>query len=60
MALVKRLLLLAAVGTVSIVLAGCYGVSARYRHLENFPPPPDMGNGEPVADLETAPATPSK
>jgi len=60
MPLVKRLLLLAAVGTVSIVLAGCYGQPSRYRPAVPFPPPPDLGNGEPVADLETAPAPPSK
>ena len=31
MAYVKRLLLLLAMGSVSVVLAGCYGVSTMYR-----------------------------
>ncbi|NQU26114.1 MAG: hypothetical protein HQ567_32915 [Candidatus Nealsonbacteria bacterium] len=60
MAWVKRLLLLAAVGSVSIVIAGCYGQPSRYQPAVPFPPPPDADNGEPIAGLETAPASPSK
>lgn len=55
MQLIKRLLLFAAVGTVSIVLAGCYGTPARYRTVDLVPQPGPEGS-RPIPDLETAPA----
>jgi hypothetical protein len=55
MRLIKRLLLFAAVGTVSIVLAGCYGVPARHR-CGGLVPRPDSDSNGPIPELETAPA----
>jgi len=58
MGTVKTVLLFAAVGSISVVLAGCYGVTGNFRVGDYPPPPPDCGNGEPVLDLETVrPAT---
>jgi hypothetical protein len=53
MAYVKRLLLLLAMGSVSVVLAGCYGVPARHRMNTPFPASPPADH-EPVAGLKTA------
>ena len=53
MAYIKRLLLLLAMGSVSVVLAGCYGVSTMYRINQPFPTP-TATDREPVAGLKTA------
>jgi hypothetical protein len=51
---VKRLLLFVAVGSVSVVLAGCYGAMGTFRDRDLFSPaPPGPGTAEPVPDLET-------
>ncbi len=57
MRLLKRILLFLSVGTVSIVLAGCYGIrSIRYdRSQPPFDETPETG--APVSELETAPAS---
>ena len=54
MGFVKRVLLFVAVGSVSLVLAGCYGAMGTFRDRELFsPPPPDPGVAEAVPDVET-------
>ncbi len=53
MAYVKRLLLLLAMGSVSVVLAGCYGVPATHRINTPFRAP-TAADREPVAGLKTA------
>ena len=53
MAYIKRLLLLLAMGSVSVVLAGCYGVPATYRMNTPFRPS-TAADREPVAGLKTA------
>ncbi len=60
MGFIKRLLLFAAVGTVSIILAGCYGVGMQFRAQSETLPPSDSGNGHPLPDLETTSASPSR
>jgi hypothetical protein len=52
MAYVKRLLLLLAIGSVSVVLAGCYGMPAK--HIIDTPfRPSTAADREPVAGLKT-------
>jgi hypothetical protein len=54
MSFVKRFLLCAALGTSSLVLAGCYGMPA-----EDIPPldeDPEVVTSEPIDGLETEPA----
>jgi len=54
MGFVKRVLLFVAVGSVSVVLAGCYGAMGTFRDRDLFsPPPPDPGVAGPGPDLET-------
>jgi len=54
MGFMKRVLLFVAVGSMSVVLAGCYGAPGTFRDRDWLsPPPPDPGVAEPVADLET-------
>jgi hypothetical protein len=53
MAYVKRLLLLLAMGSVSVVLAGCYGVPAKHRMNTPFRAPM-AADREPVEGLKTA------
>ena len=56
MRFLSRIFLLAAVGTVSLVLAGCYGTTASFRNVDRDYYPPRLGQDEaPVPDLETAP-----
>jgi len=56
MAFVKRWLFFLAMGTMSVVLAGCYGVADRQHVGRHRTPPPDVGHGEPIAGLQTASA----
>jgi hypothetical protein len=53
MAYIKRLLLLLAMGSVSVVLAGCYGVPATHRIDTPFRAS-TVADSEPVAGLKTA------
>jgi len=54
MGFLKRVLLFVAVGSVSVVLAGCYGAPGAFRARHLFSPPqPNSGTTEPVAGLET-------
>ncbi len=57
MRFMKRLLLFLSVGTVSVVLAGCYGAPAE-QQCGVFQPQPHPGTSQPLPDLETAPALP--
>ena len=49
---IKRLLLFVAMGTASLVLAGCYGVTSSHQ-VWRHNPPPNLGSGEPIPELET-------
>ena len=53
MSLIKRLLLCISVGTVSLVLAGCYGVAAMVREPA-LGPEAGPATSDPVGGLETA------
>ncbi len=61
MGFVKRVLLFVAVGSLSVVLAGCYGSMGAFRGRDLYsPPPPDPGTAEPVPNLEAVRAPTSE
>jgi hypothetical protein len=53
MAYVKRLLLLLAMGSVSVVLAGCYGMPVERQIAPQLRGPTAPADREPVAGLKT-------
>jgi len=53
----KRLLLYLSVGSVSVILAGCYGAPAE-QQCGVLLPQPNPATSQPLPNLETAPALP--
>jgi len=56
MGFIKRMLLLATLGSMSVVLAGCYGMPAQYYNQSPYPPADLSQDGEPVSGLTASDA----